>query len=438
MIKINKISFILFFVTCFTSIPIITINAADNSLCLPPFEPLVDEQIYEIMNQNYIPSVATAVIRNNSIIWVKGYGEQPDPNIIYMTGSVAKTFTGTAIYQLHENGLIDLDNDVNDYLPFELRNPNYTQIPISIRMLLSHISGLSKDTESYMYGMAEDALQRLGWDNPYDWLPYPYWIEELLTPNGTLYDPTAWTNSPPGASRVYSNIGYNVLSYIILLVTGKPIWEYMEENIFDPLEMNNTGYNFSKFETSQLAIPHEYRFELDLESTGNKAYPHYNYLGYGSGAIRSNVYDLAKFLLVHMHEGISNGTRILENVSLNRMHQLQGPWIQPTEYWGGWGGTEGDIYGFHAKAYAYYDGNTTVPYGVVTILNQGMDEARDACFNITMLLANYIHKYDVLECEPAEGFTFFIIFTSLPLLVFFKRRKSSKTKRLDKQNSGRN
>ena len=412
------------------------INTYEN-LGLYPFDPQVDEQILEIMEQNYIPSTAVAVVRNTSIIWAKGYGEHPGLDLIYMTGSVTKTFTATAIFQLYEQGLINLHDDVNEYLPFSLRHPNFTNTPITIRMLLTHMSGLSKDTDPYIWGMGQDGIDKLdlGITSPYDWLPYPHWMEAHLTPNGSLYIPETWTPYQPGTNRHYSNMGYNLLSYIIQLVTGKPIWEYMQDNIFNPLEMHYTGYNFSRFDDSQLALPYEYMLELDPESTGNKAYPHYNYLGYGSGSIRSNVYDLARFLLAHMHKGISNGTRILEEQTIQTMHGMQASWILGSGglvNWDGWSGTEGDIYGFHAKAYAIHDGNTTVPYAVVTLVNQGMDSARDAAYAITKLLQTYVHQYDVLPTDytsdliPVEAIIIAVSgITVLIVLIILVKRKAN-------------
>jgi len=431
MIKNHKLLFIILLLTSFIIYPI-TAKADVDSECLPPFEPSVEEEIYDIMTQTHIPSVTTAVIRNNSLIWVKGYGEQQDLDLIYLIGSVTKTFTATAIFQLYDQGLIQLDDDVNDYLPFSLRHPNYTDTPITFRMLLQHKSGLSKDSDYYWFGIMDEALQDMGWENPYDWLPYPDWIEGYLTPNGSLYNPIAWTPYEPGTTRVYSNVGYDVLGYLILLISGEPIWDYLQHNICEPLGMDSTGYNYTSFELSRLAIPYIYMFELDPESTGNKAYPHYNQISYGAGGIRSNVFDLAKFLLVFLHNGVSNGTRILEEETLQIMINLQTAWLEPTDpliQWGGWGGTEGDSWAFHTKAYGYYDGNSTVPYGVITFLNQGMDEGRDACFDITMLLAKYVHLYDTLECKATNGYVIVISISSFLLLVVLRRNLSDESKK---------
>jgi CubicO group peptidase (beta-lactamase class C family) len=381
--------------------PAVNAEFENKSLC--PFRPQVDDQILDIMEQHYIPTTTVAVVRNNSIIWSKGYGEQQRLDLIYMVGSVGKTFTATAIFQLYERGLIGLDDDVNDYLPFLFRHPNYTDTPITFRMLLQHTSGLSKDSDMYWYGVMADILQQLGWENPCEWLPFPYWIEEYLTPNGSLYEPGVWTSREPGTNWLYSNFGYNVLAYLIHQVSGQPIWEYLQENIFDPLGMQSTGFNYTDFDLAQLATPYIYQFELDPTSTGNSAYPQYNTLTYGSGGMRSNIFDLAKFFLVFMHDGVSNGIRILEEETLRTMEDLQTAWLAPGDPlidWDGWGGTEGDTWTSHAKGYAIYDDNTTVPYAVITLVNQGLDSARDAAYNITRLLQVYVHQYDVtpLDC----------------------------------------
>ncbi len=376
----------------------------NKSVC--PFRPQVDDQILDIMEQHYIPSTTVAVVRNNSIVWAKGYGEQKQLDLIYMVGSVTKTFIATAIFQLYEQDLIELDDDVNDYLPFSFRHPNYTDTPITIKMLLQHKSGLSKYTDQYWFGVTGEVLEELGWENPYDWLPYPYWIEQHLTLNGSLYNSTAWTPFEPGTNRFYSNFGYDVLAYLIWEITEHPIWEYLQESIFDPLGMDSTGYNYTEFDEPQLAVPHIYMYELDPSSTGDRAYPHYNTLNYGAGGLRSNIFDLARFILVFLHDGVSNGTRILEEDTLRTMEDLQTAWLAPGDpliQWGGWGGTEGDGFAFHAKAYGYYDGNTTAPYGVITLLNQGADSARDAAFKITMMLEEYVHQYDVLGTDCPNG-----------------------------------
>ena len=118
--------------------------------------------------------------------------------------------------------------------------------------------------------------------------------------------------------------------------------------------MECTGYNYTDFIITQLVIPYIYMFELDPETTGNKAYPHYNTLNYGAGGLRSNIYDLTKFILLFLHNGVSNGTRILEEDTLRTMEDLQTAWLAPDDpliQWGGWGGEQKEILGHFMQKY---------------------------------------------------------------------------------------
>ena len=135
--------------------------------------------------------------------------------------------------------------------------------------------------------------------------------------------------------------------------------------------------------------------------------------------------------MIHMHNGISNGTRILNETTMETMNQLRGPILIPGDEWlnwGGWGGTEGDSWAFHTKA-KYFDTNTTVPYGVITFVNQGMDEARDACFDICELLQVYVHEYDQLESDRTSGFTIICSISSLAFLMVLVTRKNKSNRK---------
>jgi len=91
--------------------------------------------------------------------------------------------------QLYEKGLFDLDEDVNNYLPFSLRNPHYPDSPITFRMLLSHRSSLAGDNKFWI------CLSYVPGDPDIPDYPYP-WLKDYLTPNGSAYSPIVWSNSP--------------------------------------------------------------------------------------------------------------------------------------------------------------------------------------------------------------------------------------------------
>ena len=96
-----------------------------------------DDNITSIMKELGIPSISAAIIKNNSIVWYKGYGfyeklfrKKPTANTCYLAGSVSKAITATALLQLYEKGFFNLDDDVSEYLSFCFRNPNYPDEPM--------------------------------------------------------------------------------------------------------------------------------------------------------------------------------------------------------------------------------------------------------------------------------------------------------------------
>ncbi len=125
----------------------------DNAQILKDLnEPLFDRYITLLMKFAHKPSVSSCIIINDSVVWSKAYGiydiennKPATPDTLYLMASISKTVTATALMQLYDQGLFDLDDDVNNFLPFSLRNPNFPDIPITFRMILSHRSSLASD-----------------------------------------------------------------------------------------------------------------------------------------------------------------------------------------------------------------------------------------------------------------------------------------------------
>jgi CubicO group peptidase (beta-lactamase class C family) len=146
-----------------------------------------------------------------------------------------------------------------------------------------------------------------------------------------------------------------------------PINEYVETNILNPLGMEDTGYDFADIDDeNQLAVPYVYEWDL-FPGSGNVAQPHYNYLGYGSGALRSSILDIARFSLIFSHGGISNGTRILSEESISLICSEYLGWL---DFGAEWDGHGGDIFGFISHMITNQGHGTSVPYQVIVFTNQ--------------------------------------------------------------------
>lgn len=133
--------------------------------------------------------------------------------------SVSKTFVAVGIMQLYEQGKIDLDKDISEYLGFKLRNPSFPDTAISCRMLLSH-TGSILDGETYA-------------------IPPKYSLKEFFMKEGFVYENGGHFDAyhKPGTYFEYSNLGFGVLGTVIESVSGQRFDKYMKEHILDPMGM---------------------------------------------------------------------------------------------------------------------------------------------------------------------------------------------------------
>jgi len=270
-----------------------------------------------------IPSLTAGIVVDDSLVWIKGFGEQEALDTVYNIGSVTKPIIATGILQLQERGLISLDDEASSHLPFQLVHPAYPDKPITIRMLLSHQSGLNSRTipqETYFNDedMIEWMAEKQGWTfTEHDLeMPLGEFLENYLVPDGLYYSADVWASVEPGTQFVYANSGYYLLRYIIENVTGQSIHQYLHENIFDPLGMTDTGLYFSDAPEKQ-SIPYLRLFGV-LSKT-NAELPLYDKV-IGAGGIRSTVPDLARFMIANLNNGQINSTQLVNPETVTMLH----------------------------------------------------------------------------------------------------------------------
>ncbi len=320
--------------------------------CSSPFEPEVKEYADpegEIGNEttlNRIPSLAACVVKDDSVVWQRHYGyadlssqRVADKNTIYGLASVSKLIVVTATMQLHEQRIIDLNADVNDYLPFSVRNPKFPQEKITPYHLLTHTSGLN---------WPESDAQVPGYYNQYPLdsaPPLSEWMPEFISPGGAHYVLAVWMNSRPGEREWYSNIGVSLLAYIVEVVSQMDFNEYCKQHIFEPLEMFNTSYNYADLDMDNLAT---------LYDQPQHSIKFYRYAGYPSGNLKSTLEDFSHFIIAYMNGGQYKGRRILKESSINEILQVRNPASGLCLIWnltvGGWYGHAGGMTGVAAYA----------------------------------------------------------------------------------------
>lgn len=353
-----------------------------------------DDTMLEYMDNGHMPSLAVAIIKNDRMVWSKGYGYADTKNkveatnkTVYMLASISKTFAATAIMQLWEKGLFDLDDDINEYLPFSIRNPQYPDIPITFRMLLTHRSSIASRAVNIFTLFS---LLQIPYDN----------LGEYLSPGGRLYSPKNWNEYAPGERQSYSCAAYELLGYLVEQLTNLTYPEYCTKNIFEPLGMRNTSYHPSDFTKEQLAIQYIYLVRRYIPL------PEFEDRNYASGGLRSNLEDLSHYLIAFMNGGTYNGEKILNNDTINLIFTEQYPNEHFIGYGLGWqifsghNGSENNLRIGHnggmpgSQTYMFY--HVSEDAGIIIFSNQHFSYTIDnlrSWFSIIDLLVEKAKQY---------------------------------------------
>ncbi len=275
----------------------------------------LDNTIQNEMNLERFPGVATVIVKDGKIVWIESYGFADVANSIavqdttvFLLASLSKVFTGTAAMQLAQSGGVDLDADINNYLPFSIAIPNFTNEPITLRQLMTHSASISDNSiplDTY-------------YDYPDPTISLADCIQRYFSTSGVDYNASAnFSNNAPGTNYSYSNIGTALNGYVTEAASGMPFDDFCDINIFDPLCMNKTAWHFSDFESSDVAKPYSYQ-------GGNYvAYPHYGFADYPDGQLRSTTLDLSNFMIAYLNDGTLGNSSILNATSINEMWSSQ-------------------------------------------------------------------------------------------------------------------
>jgi len=281
----------------------------------------LDSNIRSVMNDQHIPGVAACTVKNGVVEWMGTYGySNLEQNIsvtsdtIFMLGSISKVATGIAFMQLFERGLIDLDDDIDDYLPFDIDHPDYPETAITPRMLLSHVSGIRDNW------LVLGPLEVSGMDSP---LSLEEFTQNYLTSTGTYYYTANFNDAEPGTEYDYTNVGSTLIAYLVEVVSNTTFEEYCQQNIFLPLSMNETSWFLENLDNDIMAIPYLYT------GSGFTPYGHYSSAVYPCGFMRTSVHQQTQLLTVLMEGGTIGNITILSNSSLQLMMTLHYPSIVP-------------------------------------------------------------------------------------------------------------
>lgn len=270
-----------------------------------------EARIQELMQQSKMAGLAVVVVKDNRIIYTHSFGfkdiETNTPlndACLFRIASISKSFTATSLLQLVEANKLSLDDDVSDLLGFTVRHPQFPAKVITLRMLLSHRSGLN-DSQGYF-------------------------TRDVINPGKNPNWAKCYSDYEPGTAYKYCNLNFNLAGMILERISGERFDQYVKHHILDPLGLYG-GYCVDSLDPSRFATLYEYRTDSGRFIASPAAYAprsaeiaQYT-MGYSTplfsptGGMKISATDLAKYMMMHMNLGRYKGKRILKKKSARLM-----------------------------------------------------------------------------------------------------------------------
>lgn len=263
------------------------------------------------MKKYNVVGLSVAVVKKTDIVYSHAFGLKNietntalADNDIFRIASISKSFSATAIMQLVQAKKLSLNDDVSGLIGFTVRNPNFPDKTITLKMLMSHTSSLN--------------------DNQ------GYFTLDSINPNKTTNSAKCYNDYAPGEGYEYCNLNYNMVGTIIERVSGERFDKYIKRHILDKLGLYG-GYEVGALDSTRFVTLYEYDSTLQQFTPSPGAYnprtyeiAHYT-PGYSTpifsptGGMKISAGDLAKYMTMHMHYGKYKGARIISRKSAETM-----------------------------------------------------------------------------------------------------------------------
>ena len=257
------------------------VPTGENSLTKADVDAWLDGYLPYALKSGDIAGAEVAIVKDGQVLTSRGYGYSdvakrkpvnPDKTL-FRPGSISKLVTWTAVMQLVDEGKLNLDADVNQYLDFKI--PPYDGKPVTLRQVMTHTAGFEetgKDLIAYdaKYSMALGAYLK-------------------------RYVPRRIFQ--PGTTPAYSNWATSLAGYIVERTSGMPFDDYLEKRIFAPLGMNDSSFR------QPLPARLQANMALGYPRASEKATPFEIVVPAPAGAMASTATDMARFMIAHLQGG---------------------------------------------------------------------------------------------------------------------------------------
>jgi len=259
----------------------------------------IDNFIEEEMSISRIPGLALGIVYNGEVIYLKGHGSAGKIRNVsvqtpFIIGSVSKSFTALAVMQLAEEGRLELDKPVQEYLPWFTMAGEYDAGDITVRHLLVQTSGIPN--EAGVTSLAHSSLLN---------------IEEEVRALSSVC-----LAGKPGERYIYSNANYIILGLLVDVLSDSGYADHIRDNIFNPLGMTSSFLTRGEGMAAGMSDGHTQFIGFPL---GGEV--QYLDSALAAGFIISTAEDMCRYLLMHLGGGSYNGNRLLSEAGLAQLYK---------------------------------------------------------------------------------------------------------------------
>ena len=251
-----------------------------------------------------LPGLSIGIVDGEELIYAKGFGfanveekKPATPDTLYRIASHSKLFTAIAMMQLRDKGKLKLDDTVKSHLPeFKIAITHPKALPITIRHLLTHSSGIPREAASaywqdFKFPTRTEVIERLN-------------KQETILPSGDQFK--------------YSNLAYGLMGMIIEKKSGKSFADYVEKNIMKPLGMNSSSVAFPDAHKTKLAVGYGRRMPDGSRIT----FPFVDAQSLAAATgVTSSVNNMAKFVSWQLRLRKNGGHEVLSAATLREMQR---------------------------------------------------------------------------------------------------------------------
>ena len=267
----------------------------------------VEERLARTFEEYGTLGASVAVFQNGRVTYTYTCGQiRPDgPEVTadtaFQVGSISKMVACIGLLQLMDDKGVSLDDELGDVLGYEVRNPYYPEVPVTLRQLMTHTASL-RDASDY-----DDALEGEG-------LP----LETLLVERARA----VFSRSEPGHERVYSNFGGGLIGPLIEALSGMALDDYMARNVFEPLGVT-AAYQASRLAGKAPLADIYFMPEARLAKRPGDDAPALRDYCFTAGKLTISAQDLCKILIALCDGGVCGDARILKESQVAEMTARQ-------------------------------------------------------------------------------------------------------------------